>query len=102
MAVKVRVKVEKFHYLLFTFMRLSPSVIQLLSAKSGLKLNDTSHCAQLVRSIEESTHEHLGVNTMKRLLGFIPDERSPSSLHSECIGTLSGFRILATTRGNGG
>lgn len=58
-------------------MRLSPSIIQLLSAKSGLKLNDTSHCAQLVRSIEESTHEHLGVNTMKRLLGFIPDERSP-------------------------
>lgn len=58
-------------------MRLSPAIIQLLRAKSGLKLNDTSHCTQLVRSIEESTHEHLGVNTMKRLLGFISDERSP-------------------------
>ena len=58
-------------------MLLPPSVIQLLQSKSGLKLNDTSHCTQLVRVIEESTHEHLGVNTIKRLLGFISDERSP-------------------------
>lgn len=58
-------------------MRLSPAIIQLLSNKSGLKLNETSHCAQLVCAIEECTHEHLGVNTMKRLLGFISDERSP-------------------------
>ena len=58
-------------------MLLPPSIIQLLRTKSGIKLDETSHCTQLVRSIEESTHEHLGVNTMKRLLGFISDERSP-------------------------
>jgi len=58
-------------------MLLPPSIIQLLRTKSGITLDETSHCTQLVRSIEESTHEHLGVNTMKRLLGFISDERSP-------------------------
>ena len=58
-------------------MTLSPFVIGLLRKKSGSDLRTSRDCEVLAYDIESALGEHAGVNTMKRLLGFIADERTP-------------------------
>ena len=55
-------------------MVLNVFVKYLLSQKSGLNLNDGVHLNKLIEKIEEQEHEHIGLNTMKRLMGQIKDE----------------------------
>ena len=52
-------------------MRLPFHIIQLLKEKLGKDLRLPSDCEFLALDIESKTGEHIGVNTMKRLLGFI-------------------------------
>lgn len=56
-------------------MKFSPYVKTLLEQKSGRELRLSSDCDYLTFDIESKTGEHVGVNTLKRLLGFIDDER---------------------------
>lgn len=58
-------------------MKFSPYVLDLLRQKSGQDLGHSSDCEVLALDIESVTREHIGVNTLKRLLGFIDDERTP-------------------------
>ncbi len=64
-------------------MILSPNIIQLLEKRCGHPISLPVHCSTLALDIESCTGEHIGVNTIKRLLGFINDERQPreSTLH---------------------
>lgn len=55
----------------------SPFIQKQLKHKSGVDFQDPSDAAQLALDIETVTGEHMGVNTMKRLLGMIDDEREP-------------------------
>ena len=48
-----------------------------LKQKCGLDLSTPSDAESLALDIEGITGEHIGVNTMKRLLGMIADEREP-------------------------
>ncbi len=48
-----------------------------LKRKSGLDLCGPSDAERLALDIETITGEHMGVNTIKRLLGMIDDEREP-------------------------
>ena len=43
----------------------------------GRKIRRSADCEYLANDIESLTGEHIGVNTIKRLLGFINDERKP-------------------------
>ena len=43
----------------------------------GHEIRLSCDCDLLTLDIESMTGEHIGVNTMKRLLGFIVDERTP-------------------------
>ena len=58
-------------------MRFSPFIIDLLQEKLGHEIRLSCDCDLLTLDIESMTGEHIGVNTMKRLLGFIADERTP-------------------------
>ena len=58
-------------------MKFSPYVTNLLKQKSGRDFRLSADCEYLALDIESVTGEHIGVNTLKRLLGFIDDEREP-------------------------
>lgn len=58
-------------------MKFSPYITDLLQQKVNRKLRLSADCEYLALDIESVTGEHIGVNTLKRLLGFIDDERDP-------------------------
>ena len=51
-------------------MRFSPFIIDLLREKLGHEIRLSCDCDLLTLDIESMTGEHIGVNTMKRLLGL--------------------------------
>jgi hypothetical protein len=72
-------------------MKFSPYVTDLLKQKSGKDFRLTSDCEYLALDIESVTGEHIGVNTLKRLLGFIDDEREPRTSTLDVIARYLGF-----------
>ena len=72
-------------------MRFSLFVEQKLREKSGLRLSTASEIERLVHAIESVTHEHVGVNTVKRLLGYHSDEREPRTATLDVIARYLGF-----------
>ena len=58
-------------------MKLPFHIIQLLKEKSGNELRQPSDCEFLSLDIESKTGVRIGATTLKRLLGFAQDERTP-------------------------
>ena len=69
----------------------SPFIQKQLKQKSGVDFQDPSDAAQLALDIETVTGEHVGVNTMKRLLGMIDDEREPRVSTLNIVARYLGF-----------
>ena len=72
-------------------MKLSPYITELLREKSGNEIRLSRDCEMLALDVESVTGEHIGVNTMKRLLGFIADERTPRISTLDVIARYLGF-----------
>ena len=72
-------------------MKFSPYIISLLREKSGNDIRLSRDCELLALDIESVTGEHIGVNTMKRLLGFIADERTPRTTTLDVIARYLGY-----------
>ena len=72
-------------------MKFSPYIIGLLKHKSGCDIRLSADCDRLVCDIESVTGEHIGVNTMKRLLGFIDDERTPRVTTLDVVARYLGY-----------
>lgn len=72
-------------------MRLPFHVIQLLKAKSGSDLRLPSDCEFLSLDIESKTGVHIGATTLKRLVGFAQDERSPHTTTLDAIARYLGY-----------
>lgn len=72
-------------------MRFSLFVEQKLREKSGFRLSTASDIEKLVHDIESETREHVGVNTVKRLLCYLPDEREPRVGTLDVIARYLGF-----------
>ena len=72
-------------------MVLSPYITQLLENRCGREIRRSSDCEFLVLDIESVSGEHIGVNTMKRMLGFISDERTPRISTLDVIARYLGF-----------
>ncbi|MBR5102792.1 MAG: hypothetical protein IK092_06675 [Muribaculaceae bacterium] len=66
-------------------MILSQYIQELLKRKSGINLRSPSDAELLTLDIERTTGEHVGVNTIKRLLGMIADERHPRTTTLDII-----------------
>lgn len=58
-------------------MRFSFEIRELIKLKTGKELISPSDCEYIALDIFSKTNEHIGVNTIKRLLGFIDDDRNP-------------------------
>ena len=74
-----------------TIMKFSPYIIELLREKSGHEIRLSRDCELLALDVESVTGEHIGVNTMKRLLGFIDDERTPRTSTLDVIAHYLGY-----------
>lgn len=77
-------------------MKLSPFVRESLSERLGHAIRVPADCEQLALDIESVTGEHLGVNTMKRLLGFLEDERNPRTSTLDVIASYLGYENWET------
>ena len=58
-------------------MHLPFHIIQMLKDKSANDLRQPSDCEYLSYDIESKIGVHIGATTLKRLLGFAQDERTP-------------------------
>ena len=72
-------------------MKFSPYITELLREKSGNEIRLSRDCDLLALDIESVTGEHIGVNTVKRLLGFIADERSTRTSTLDVIARYLGY-----------
>ena len=63
-------------------------IVQLLKRKSGNELRQPSDCEILSLDIEGKTGVRIGATTLKRLLGFAYDERTP---HTSTLDSLARY-----------
>ena len=72
-------------------MRLPFHIVQLLKDKSVNDLRQPSDCEFLSLDIESKTGVRVGSTTLKRLLGFAQDERSPHASTLDAIARYLGY-----------
>lgn len=66
-------------------------IVQLLKAKSGSDLRLPADCEFLSLDIESKTGVRIGATTLKRLLGFAQDERTPHGSTLDVIAHYLGY-----------
>lgn len=72
-------------------MKLSFHIIQLLKQQSGSELRQPSDCEILSLDIESKTGVRIGATTLKRLVGFAQDDRTPHSSTLDVIARYLGY-----------
>lgn len=72
-------------------MKLSFHIVQLLKAKSGSDLRIPIDCEFLSLDIQSKTGVRIGATTLKRLLGFAQDERTPHVSTLDAIARYLGY-----------
>lgn len=72
-------------------MTFSLYIRQLLEKRLGSAISRPADCETLALDIESATGEHVGVNTVKRLLGFKGDEREPRLTTLDIFARYLGF-----------
>ena len=72
-------------------MRLPEIIIEMLRQKSGNDLYLPSDCEFLSLDIESKLGVHIGSTTLKRLLGFAQDERTPHASTLEVLAKYLGY-----------
>ena len=66
-------------------------IVQLLKRKSGNELRQPSDCEILSLDIEGNTGVRIGATTLKRLLGFAYDERTPHTSTLDALARYLGY-----------
>ena len=72
-------------------MKLPFHIIELLKRRSGNDLRIPSDCELLSLDIQSKTRVRVGATTLKRLLGFAQDERTPHITTLDAIARYLGF-----------
>ena len=72
-------------------MKLPENIIEMLRQKSGNDLYLPSDCEFLSLDIESKLGVHIGATTLKRLLGFAQDERTPHASTLEVLAKYLGY-----------
>ena len=72
-------------------MKLPFHIVELLKRKSGNGLRLPSDCELLSLDIESKTKVRIGATTLKRLLGFAHDERTPHAATFDAIARYLGY-----------
>ncbi len=71
---------------------LSPVIKQLLENRLGKEIRYPANCEHLAFDIEKQTNQHVGVNTLKRLLGYIEGVKEPRLFTLDIIARYIGFK----------
>ena len=66
-------------------------IFQMLKRKSGNELRQPSDCEFLSLDIESKTGVRIGATTLKRLLGFAQDERTPHTSTLDALARYLGY-----------
>lgn len=72
-------------------MKLPFHIVQMLKAKSGSDLRLPSDCEFLSLDIQSKTGVPIGATTLKRLVGFAQDERTPHASTLDAIARYLGY-----------
>ena len=72
-------------------MKLPFHIVQLLKEKSGSDLRQPPDCVFLSLDIESKTGVRVGATTLKRLVGFAQDERTPHASTLDAIACYLGY-----------
>jgi len=72
-------------------MKLSFNIVQLLKSASGNELRQPSDCEFLALDIESKTGVRIGATTLKRLLDFAQDERTPHTSTLDALARYLGY-----------
>lgn len=88
-------------------MTLSPYVIELLSKQCARPIHIPSDCEYLSLDIQSKLGIRIGATTLKRLLGFVADERQPHASTLDAIARYLGYTdwqqlALEDEKGNSG
>lgn len=67
--------------------------IKYMETQCGRKIRSSADCEYLALDIESLTGEHIGINTIKRLLGFIRDEHNPRITRSTSLLVTSAAKL---------
>lgn len=70
---------------------ISPVIIELLSHRLGKDIRYPADCEVLSYDIERKINQHIGVTTLKRLLGFVKDVKQPRWSTLDIIAQYLGF-----------
>ncbi len=79
-------------------MVLDKDVISWIETQCGRKIRCSADCEYLALDIESLTGEHIGVNTIKRLLGFIQNEHNPRTTTLDIIARYLGCETWENMR----
>lgn len=79
-------------------MVLSFYIRQLLESTMKHSLCTAADCEFLTHDIESKTGEHVGVNTIKRMIGLLADERQPRETTLNVLAKYLGFDDWATLK----
>lgn len=88
-------------------MKLSPNIIQLLSQQCSHHISIPADCEYLALDIQSKTGVCIGATTLKRLMGFVDDERQPHESTLNLIAQYLGYKdwqqlSLEDAKGNSG
>ncbi len=72
-------------------MTLSPYIRELLSKRCAHPIHNPSDCEFLSLDIQSKTGIRIGATTLKRLLGFVSDERQPHASTLDLIANYLGY-----------
>lgn len=70
---------------------ISPVIIELLSRRLGKEIRYPADCEVLSYDIEQKINQHIGVTTLKRLLGFVKDVKQPRWSTLDIVAQYLGF-----------
>lgn len=74
------------------------TLTQLLESTMKHSLCTAADCEFLAHDIESKTGEHVGVNTIKRMIGMLADERQPRETTLNVLAKYLGFTDWATLK----
>lgn len=71
---------------------LSPVIKRMLEERIGYEIHYPSDCERLMYEIAQSTHQRIGVTTLKRLFGFIGGTSTPRMSTLDILASFLGYR----------
>ena len=74
---------------------LPQEIVKKIEAKLGMEINYPQQCEIVAQAIEDETGQTLGVSTVKRMLGFLNEDRIPRQSTMDILSKFLGYKDAA-------